>query len=121
MGQAWLLSQWGVALWLNLALVALALLSPQKALTRAGVLHAGLLGLLVWGGPGRAGLPGRSRLFFSRHRRNQAGDPPQAGPGDRRKARGGARAGKCLGICPDGSCLCGGICAFCPSPLVVGV
>jgi uncharacterized membrane protein len=55
MWQAWLLSQWGVALWLNLALVVLGLLSPQKALTRAGVIHAGLLGLLVWGGLGGRG------------------------------------------------------------------
>lgn len=29
MWQAWLLSQWGVALWLNLALVVLGLLSPE--------------------------------------------------------------------------------------------
>ncbi|MFS8897328.1 TIGR00297 family protein [Synechococcus sp. R3-13] len=55
MWQAWLLSQWGVALWLNLALVVLGLLSPQKALTRAGVIHAGLLGLLVWRGLGGRG------------------------------------------------------------------
>jgi uncharacterized protein (TIGR00297 family) len=55
MWQAWLLSQWGVALWLNLALVLLGLLSPQKALTRTGVIHAGILGLLVWGGLGGRG------------------------------------------------------------------
>jgi uncharacterized protein (TIGR00297 family) len=116
MWQAWLLSQWGVALWLNLALVVLGLLSPQKALTRAGVIHAGLLGLLVWGGLGGRGYAVVAAYFLVGTAVTKLGDPAQAGAGDRRKARGGTRAGERLG-----SALTGAVCAlgyaFFPHPL----
>ncbi len=116
MGLGWLLSQWGVALWLNLILVVLALQSPQKALTRAGVFHAGLLGLLVWGGLGWRGyavvaayfLVGTAVTWLGIHRKQRQGIAEK---------RGGARGPENVW----GSALTGAVCAvgyaFFPHPL----
>jgi len=46
---------WLVALILNGSLGLLGWFSPQKALTKAGVIHATVLGILVWGGLGWRG------------------------------------------------------------------
>ncbi len=43
------LNTWLVGLTLNLVLVAIAWFSPKKLLTPAGLLHAGFLGVLLWG------------------------------------------------------------------------
>ncbi|MCJ2543803.1 DUF92 domain-containing protein [Thermostichus vulcanus] len=106
MWQAWLLSQWGVALWLNLALVLLGLLSPQKALTRAGVIHAGILGLLVWGGLGGRGYGVVAAYFLIGTAVTKLGLRRKQDQGIAEK-RGGARGPENVW----GSALTGAICA----------
>jgi uncharacterized protein (TIGR00297 family) len=106
MGQGWLLSQWGVALWLNLLLVGLALQSPQKALTRAGVLHAGLLGLLVWGGLGWRGYLVVAAYFLVGTAVTRLGIHRKQAQGIAEK-RGGARGPENVW----GSALTGAVCA----------
>lgn len=44
-----LLTPWLVALGLNTALAAIALVAPKKLLTPAGLFHAWILGILLWG------------------------------------------------------------------------
>ncbi len=44
-----MLMPWGVALALNTGLAAIAFLAPKKLLTPAGLAHAWILGILLWG------------------------------------------------------------------------
>ncbi|MEN9261022.1 MAG: TIGR00297 family protein [Thermostichus sp. HHBFW_bins_43] len=116
MWQAWLLSQWGVALWLNFALVLLGWFSPQKALTRMGVVHAGILGLLVWGGLGGRGYGVVAAYFLLGTAVTKLGIRRKQAQGIAEK-RGGARGPENVW----GSALTGAICAlgyvFFPHPL----
>ncbi|MEN9202977.1 MAG: TIGR00297 family protein [Thermostichus sp. DG_1_6_bins_120] len=106
MWQVWLLSQWGIALWLNLALVALGLFSPQRALTRAGVIHAGILGLLVWGGLGGRGYGVVTAYFLIGTAVTKLGIARKQAQGIAEK-RGGARGPENVW----GSALTGAVCA----------
>ncbi len=53
MSEIWI--RWGIALGLNTALGVAAWVSPQQFLTKAGVCHAWILGVLVWGSWGWRG------------------------------------------------------------------
>ncbi|MGQ9837848.1 MAG: TIGR00297 family protein [Cyanobacteriota bacterium] len=106
MWQTWLLSQWGVALWLNMVLVLLGLLSPQKVLTRAGVIHAGILGLLVWAGLGGRGYGVVAAYFLIGTAVTKLGIGRKQAQGIAEK-RGGARGPENVW----GSALTGAICA----------
>lgn len=107
MWQAWLLSQWGVALWLNLALVVVGLCTPQKALTRAGVIHAGILGLVVWGSLGGRGYGVVAAYFLIGTAVTKLGIRRKQAQGIAEK-RGGARGPENVW----GSALTGAICAL---------
>lgn len=50
-----MLDNWLIGIGLNLGLGAIALVLPKKVLTTAGILHAGALGILVWGSLGWQG------------------------------------------------------------------
>jgi uncharacterized protein (TIGR00297 family) len=49
------LNPWIVAIALNTVLLSLVALSPKKLLTGAGIIHAWILGVLIWGGLGWPG------------------------------------------------------------------
>ena len=49
------MQQWAIGLGIAIVVTALGLLTPQRALTKAGVIHAALLGLIVWGSLGWPG------------------------------------------------------------------
>lgn len=55
------LNPWIVAIGLNIVLLSLVALSPKKLLTPAGLFHAGILGVLVWGS---LGWPGYAIVAF---------------------------------------------------------
>jgi uncharacterized protein (TIGR00297 family) len=54
-------SSWVIAIALNTILLAIAFLAPKKLLTPAGYLHAGILGVLIWG---TLGWPGYVIVMF---------------------------------------------------------
>ncbi len=47
----WLLGSnpWIIAIALNTILLSLVAIAPKKLLTTAGIIHAGILGVLIWG------------------------------------------------------------------------
>lgn len=98
---------WIVAVGLNSVIAGLGLCSPQKALTRAGVLHAWILGILVWGGLGWRGYSVVSLYFLVGTLVTKLGKAEKEAKGIAEK-RGGSRGPENVW----GSALTGAICAL---------
>jgi uncharacterized protein (TIGR00297 family) len=103
----WVESSWVIALGVNTVIAGLGLLSSQKALTRAGVFHAWILGILVWGGLGWRGYSIVSVYFLIGTLVTRAGKAQKEAKGIAEK-RGGARGPENVW----GSALTGAICAL---------
>lgn len=108
--------QWLVALLLNGAIALIGYFSPQKALTKAGVIHAAILGLVVWGGLGWRGYAIVAAYFLLGTAVTKIGMKEKEAKGIAEK-RGGARGPENVW----GSALTGAVCALghaiAPNPL----
>jgi uncharacterized protein (TIGR00297 family) len=100
------MQQWLVALLLNNAIAAAGYFSPQKALTRAGVLHAWALGVVVWGSLGWRGYVVVAAYFLLGTVVTKLGFQQKEAKGIAEK-RGGARGPENVW----GSALTGAVCA----------
>ena len=99
-------SPWMVAVLLNGSLVVLAWFSPQQALTRAGLVHAAILGILVGGGLGWRGYVVVAAYFLVGTAVTRLGRALKEAKGIAEK-RGGARGPENVW----GSALTGAVCA----------
>ena len=110
------MQQWIVAIGLNSAFAIAGLLAKQKALTRAGLLHAWALGVIVWGCLGWCGYAIVAVYFLLGTAVTKIGIEQKEAKGIAEK-RGGARGPENVW----GSALTGAICAIAaliwPSPL----
>ena len=110
------MQQWLVGFGIAVAVAALGLLAPQKALTKAGVMHAALLGLIVWGSLGWSGFAIVAVYFICGTAVTKVGMKEKEAKGIAEK-RGGARGPENVW----GSALTGAVCglgyAVWPHPL----
>ena len=101
------LQPWILALLINTPIALLGILTPQKSLTRAGVIHAWILGLIVWGCWGWRGYAVVSVYFLGGTAVTKIGLQRKQAKGIAEK-RGGARGPENVW----GSALTGAICAL---------
>ncbi len=101
------LQPWILALMINTPIALLGYFSPQKALTRAGVIHAYLLGLIVWGSLGWRGYLIVAAYFLIGISVTKVGLKRKEAKGIAEK-RGGARGPENVW----GSALTGAVCAL---------
>ncbi|GAB4218224.1 MAG: TIGR00297 family protein [Synechococcales cyanobacterium] len=99
--------QWIVAVGLNASLGLAAWFSPQQSLTRTGVIHAALLGLIVWGGLGWRGYVVVAAYFLVGTAVTRLGRTQKEAKGIAEK-RGGARGPENVW----GSAATGAVCAL---------
>lgn len=99
--------QWWIGVGIAVAVAALGLLTPQKALTKAGVVHAAMLGLIVWGGLGWPGFGIVAVYFVLGTAVTKVGMKEKEAKGIAEK-RGGARGPENVW----GSALTGALCAL---------
>ena len=102
-----LVQQWIVALGVGIGVAALGVLVPQKALTKAGVIHAAFLALIVWGGLGWQGFAIVAVYFLLGTAVTKVGMKEKEAKGIAEK-RGGARGPENVW----GSALTGAVCAL---------
>ncbi|MEN9220393.1 MAG: TIGR00297 family protein [Thermostichales cyanobacterium BF4_bins_65] len=100
------MNPWLLALLLNGSLGVLAWFSPQQALTKAGIIHAAILGILVWGGLGWRGYLIVASYFLVGTAVTRLGQSIKEAKGIAEK-RGGSRGPENVW----GSALTGAICA----------
>ncbi|NJL98091.1 MAG: TIGR00297 family protein [Synechococcaceae cyanobacterium SM2_3_2] len=109
------LISWAIALGLNSLLAVAARFSRQKALTQAGILHAWILGVLVWGSLGWRGYSVVAAYFVAGTLVTKVGMVQKEAKGIAEK-RGGARGPENVW----GSAFTGAVCAvgflFWPDP-----
>ena len=96
-----------MALGVGIGVLALGLIVPQKALTKAGVIHAAILGLVVWGGLGWQGFAIVAVYFVLGTAVTKVGMKEKEAKGIAEK-RGGARGPENVW----GSALTGAVCAL---------
>ncbi|MEM9566900.1 MAG: DUF92 domain-containing protein [Cyanobacteria bacterium P01_E01_bin.34] len=101
------MQQWSTGFGIAVAVTALGLLTPQKALTKAGVVHAAVLGLIVWGGLGWPGFGIVAAYFVFGTVVTKVGMKQKEAKGIAEK-RGGARGPENVW----GSALTGALCAL---------
>ncbi|MGK7911858.1 MAG: TIGR00297 family protein [Synechococcus sp.] len=101
------MQQWAIGLSIAVTVAALGLLTPQKALTKTGVIHAALLGLIVWGSLGWPGFAIVAVYFVLGTAITKVGMKEKEAKGIAEK-RGGARGPENVW----GSALTGAVCAL---------